>query len=152
MKFINYACGDITFTSGNGVIKYDPNGVLRLNDFCKFSVTEDYISNDDFKSMFDINKADALEKYGALSDVDLILKSLKLAKVKDIPNRVTLNPTPNYAKSLIPVKSSYEAKASYRQYGETLPTTSIVSTHKTPPEHFHGSGSISNARIVESRT
>lgn len=84
MRFINYACGDIKFSSGNGIMRHDPNGLLRLNDFCKFSVTENYISDEDFEKLFAVDKSTALKKYGAVSDVDLIIKAIKKSSVSDI--------------------------------------------------------------------
>lgn len=90
LRFLNFACGDIPFSQANGVIRYDPNGVHRLNDYCKFSTTENYINDNDFHKLFKTPRDDAFERYGATSDVDLILKYIKKANVGQIPKLTSM--------------------------------------------------------------
>ena len=90
LRFLDFACGDIPFSHAGDIVKYDPNGVHRLNDYCKFSTTENYIRDEDFVKLFKTSKDDALEKYGATSDIDLMIKYIKNAKIREVPRLTSL--------------------------------------------------------------
>ena len=87
--FITIVADDIPFKGGCGIYQHDASGLLRFSDMHKYGAIE-YLDDDTIKDLYGMTKEKALAKYGATSDIDLLVKSCRLnnSKFKQIRNKM----------------------------------------------------------------
>ena len=73
-KFIHEITKDMNIKRGNGIVKFDNNGILRLCDSYKHTA-KDYLTDRQIKSLYGCDKKTVMDRYGATSDIDLLIKT-----------------------------------------------------------------------------